>query len=516
MSHKIKNIGIILGFFALIFGFAIRAFVCLHFADFTGDQINDAYRTMGIWEGKFPTLGPGPAAWSGIATTEIYLPPLYYYLLFPFTILTPDLSSQAIANAVFTWLAIPTLMFTVYKLVGNIEQNKRIFISGLSGLWYSLLFTNITYSTGRSLAGNPVSIVFFLLVFILLYSYQVESKLSPKLEILSWISYGIVVSILVSLHFSTLFVMPVVFLISIGFYIYKQPRNLRKTWLLPGLSILSSMLVMTPYWVGEINRNWANTRGIISLLVNSSSEPGRSVTLTQRLNAIAHGYLDLGKEVYFTGTNWKSIAISVIFLVLILIIAFWKYKFKQPIFNLSILIWGIFLLAYSSTDLEKTYNPVFYKSLIYLAPIFLTSLSLANLNFQKILDKFLILLLIFGITISFVVNLKLHYNYVNSRSGMPRVANTGDIAYALQQVPQQATICHTRSFAKGLRRFEYIDRYVIKRDLRFVAECKPGFYTIKDKYGSLGDFRLHPIEGYQENYPLFKEIPLYNIYLIDR
>jgi hypothetical protein len=79
MYMNLKKLGTILIFSSLIFGFLIRLFVILHFTEFTGDQINDAYRVMGIWEGSPPTLGPGPAAWSGLSG-EIYLtPPLLLF-----------------------------------------------------------------------------------------------------------------------------------------------------------------------------------------------------------------------------------------------------------------------------------------------------------------------------------------------------------------------------------------------------------------------------------------------------
>lgn len=59
--------------------------------------------------------------------------------------------------------------------------------------------------------------------------------------------------------------------------------------------------------------------------------------------------------------------------------------------------------------MEATYNPVFYKALIYLAPIFLTIISLAYLEFSNFLNKGLIALIIFCITISILRNIKFNY-----------------------------------------------------------------------------------------------------------
>ncbi|NES82154.1 MAG: hypothetical protein F6K10_12560 [Moorea sp. SIO2B7] len=520
MKINLKKFGIILLLSSLIFGFLIRLFVILHFADFTGDQINDAYRTMGIWEGSLPTLGPGPAAWSAVSGQGIYLPPLYYYLLFPFTAFTPDLSSQAIATSVFTLLSIPLFSFTVYKLLKNINNDKRIFLSGLAGFWYSILFRNIVFSTGNSIAGNPVPIIFFFLCFILLYTYQLEAKLSPFVEILCWIAYGLVLAVLASLHFSTLFVMPAIFIVSVVFYIYREPKN-RKRWFLAGLAILAAILALTPYWIGEISRNWINTQGIISLIINSSSKQGHSVTFLQRINLMARGYLDLGKEVYFIGNSWKSIAISIPFLLTVFVLGVIKFRGNKNIFNWLLFTWIVFLCAYSSTDLDKTYNPVFYKSLIYLAPIFFTIFSLAYLKVSNFSGKILITSLIFCITISMLINLKFHVNYVSGRSGMPRIANTSDLAYVLNQLPEESTLCHPFGY-KNIRIYEYIDKYITQRGLQFSPKCKKNNYFIYRKYKSVGNFTMRPrktlpefLKKHNRDYTvfnLFKETQLCDIY----
>ena len=512
MSKNLKITGIILIAFALIFGFLIRLFVVLNFTQFSGDQINDAYRTMGIWEGSFPTLGPGPAAWSGIAEAKLYLPPLYYYLVFPFTALTPDLSSQAIFNAISTFLSIPLLSLLVYEMLSGVDNDKRIFLSGLAVFWYALLFKNIVFSTGDSLAGNPVSILFFQLVFVILYSFQINKKLSLIWQIICWIIFGIIVAVLVSLHFSTLFIMPVIFGGCIIFYISINPQS-RKRWLLSGLSILSSLLALTPYWIGEINRSWLNNRAIISLVVNATSKEGHSVTFLQRINGIAHGYFNLGHEVYFIGTTWKSIIISLLFLLTVLVIGVVKFRGNKTIFFLLLSTWSVFLLSYSSTNMKETYNPVFYKALIYLAPIFLTTISLAYLKFSKIVNKILITFIIFCITISILINIKYHYNFVSSRAGMPRIPNTNDLAQVLTQIPQKSNIC------RGGRIHKYTDKYVTKREFEIIQDCHPGSYLIYSKYESLGNFKIHPTKPFSEAYTqlnpdisLFKETQLFDIY----
>ncbi|MDJ0507690.1 MAG: hypothetical protein QNJ64_00305 [Crocosphaera sp.] len=519
MKHILRKIGILLTIISLIYGAFILTFVVVNFTNYSGDQINDAYRVMGIWEGVWPTLGPGPAAWSGLVG-DVYLPPLYYYLVFPGTIITPDLSAQAISNAVLTFLTIPLLSFTIYRLLQGVDEEKRFFLSTLSGFWYILLFRNLVLSTGDSLGGNPVSIPFFLLCFILLYDFQLNAKLSPLLEIGCWVSYGLVIAIITNLHFSALYVIPVVAIIGVIYYILQEPRS-KKRWILSGIAIATTFLTLTPYWIGEIGRNWVNTQRIIQLVFDSSTEDDRKVSLLKRFEAIFSGYIDLGQGVYFIGNSQKSWLISLVFLLVVLGVAIYKFKGNKTIFGGLLVTWVIFLMAYSSTDLDKTYNPVFYKILIYLAPIFLTMSSLAYLDLSKKLEKLLLGFIIAGITISMVINIQYHANYISSRGGMPRVPNTNDISEALEKIPPQSTLCHPQESYRNIRNQEYINRYINQKELTFVANCESDFYLLNPKYISLGDYRLHPskplskdFRNFDHEYELFEETPLFYIYQI--
>lgn len=516
---SLRKVSYILIFLSLAFGIYILSFVVINFTDYSGDQINDAYRIMATWDGKWPTLGSGPTAWSGLVG-DFYLPPLYYYLVLPFTALTADLSAQAMPNAILTFLSIPLLILTSYKLLNNVEQNQRLFLSALAGFWYICLFENIVMSTGNSIAGNPVSITFFLLCFVLLYTYQMEGKLSATLELLSWIAYGLVLAILSNLHFSSLYVMPVVFIITLIIYISKNYREKRR-WLLSGLAVFSAILAMTPYWIGEIGRNWVNTARILAVVTKSSGGKEYGASLLSRLKAIFNGYFGLGQEVYFIGESWKSLVISLIFLGLVLVLGILKFRGNRILLNLFFIIWSIFLLAYSSTDMEKTYNPTFYKLLIYLAPIIFTVCSLAYINFPKRVNQILSGFILACITISIVINLNFHQKYINSRSGVPRVLSTYDIADSLRKLPEKSTLCQPNGNYRNLRNKEYIDRYVTKRDLKFIPNCEAGFYIIHPKYESLGNFKLKKAEKFPQELAKYKntsqliaETLLYDVYVL--
>lgn len=513
----LKKVGRWFIIIALLFGAFVRIFAIVNFTEFSGDQIRDAYFTMEMWKGNFPTLGP-ISAWR-----SAYLPPLYFYFVFPFTAISPNLSTQAIFNGIATFLSIPLLMFTVYQSLEKVEENKRFFLAALAGLWYSFLFQNLIMNTGNSLAGNPGSVPFFLLAFITLFTYQLEFQLSRFKEILCWVAYGFVLASLVSLQFAPLFVMPVVFIITILIYLYRKRKNPQK-WLLPCLAILIAILTLTPYWVGELDRNWLNTKEILAIVFETSGEKKYLVNFIQRIIAVFHGYFDLGSEGYFLGHWWINKIISLGFMGVILIGSLVKYRGNKTIFYLWLIISLLFLYAYSSVNMKNTYNPVFYKLIIYLLPIFLAIWCLAYLNFTNRLNKLVIIFIAFCIAFCILLNLKLYYNYITARVGMPRVHNTSDLVQVLKEVPDKATVCQSRSHYRSIRIYDYIDRYITNKNLQFIGECHPNHYLIYAKYRSDGNnYRLVLNEKFSEAVPnfahpyhLYKETPLFYIYKIDK
>lgn len=510
---SLRKISLLFIIIALCFGAMVRIFAILHFTDFSGDQIRDAITTMEMWKGNLPTLGP-ISAWR-----SAYLPPLYFYFVFPFTAISPDLSSQAFFNGITTFLSIPLLMFTVYQSLEKVENNKRFFLATLAGLWYSLLFKNIVMNTGNSLAGNPGSVVFFLLAFILLFTDLLEFKLSPIKEFFSWIAYGFVFVSLVNLHFAPLFIMPIIFMISIFIYLYKNPQK----FYYPCMAILTVLIALTPYWLGEIGRDWNNTEEILAIVFDTSEEKKYSMSFFQRVIAVVQGYFEIGKEGYFIGQSRLISLISRVFMGVILIYGLFKYRGNKTIYYLWLMISLVFLCAYSSVNMKNTYNPLFYRLLIYLVPIFLTIWCLAYLNFSNRSERFIMIFLTCMITICILINLKFYYNYITARVGMPRVQNTTDLVEIVREIPDQATICDAKNYYRNLRIYGYIDRYITQKNLQFIGECYPNNYLIYQKYLSHPQtYRLinnKPISEikpkFTKSYHLYKETSLFYIYQVD-
>ena len=271
-----RQLGIALILLAIAIGFVTRILAVFQYVTFDigpdPDQIRDAFVVMDFWKGNFPTLGPSAY---GAGLGGFHVPPLYYYLFFPFTVFGKTPAAQAFPNAFFSFLSIPLFIVLIFRLLKGVHASKRLFLSGLSGFWYSLLFGNIFISNFQ---WNPSSIPFFFMIFTLLYDVQMKAITSWKIQISTWIGSGIVLSVLMSLHSSTLFVMPVVYAIISLNFIFKilkeQGINLRLA--LPGLGGLSAIALLTPYWIGESKNHFGNTKSILRAVLSASGSASES------------------------------------------------------------------------------------------------------------------------------------------------------------------------------------------------------------------------------------------------
>ena len=482
---------------ALILGFLIRFFSLIKYTTFdigpAPDQVRDAFVYMDMWQGKMPILGPS-------ASVGGYnLPPLYYYLVFPFTIFGANPVWQALPNALFSWLTIPVLMLLIYELLENIKRSRRLILSGLAGLWYSVIFGEIFISTFQ---WNPSPIPFFLISCALIFKYQIESRFSNlRVNIILWILYGFFMAILLSLHSTALFVMPVVFIVSLGFYIYKQHHQSNKCWL-SGISIIAIILALIPYWKGEIARNFINSKQIISVVLSSGNE-GSSRNVITKLSKIVINYFELGQQLYFPNRGILYLSISFIFLFLILAIAITQFKGNINIKLFLIFTWLIYL--YAAANFAGTFF-IHYKLLFILSPIILGILAIAYLDYSKQISSIASGIIILGILLSIFINLSWDYRYLTSKYSSERLVTTSDLIDSFYKLPQAATICEPKH--KGNRtkvnQYNYIDRYITKKNFNFVTDCSSGDYLLQAKYKLVQSidnmWPLFTIEANKTNY----------------
>ncbi len=460
---------------ALIVGFFIRLFSLIKYTTFdigpAPDQVRDAFVYMDMWQGKMPILGPSASVGG------YHLPPLYYYLVFPFTLFGANPVWQALTNTLFSWLAIPTLMLLVYELLEDVKQHRRLMLSGLAGLWYSVIFGEIFISTFQ---WNPSPIPFFLISCTLIFKYQIESRFSNlRSNIILWLLYGFFMAILVSLHSTALFVMPVVFIASLGFYIYKQHRKLNKCWL-SGISIIAVIIALIPYWKGELSRNFINSKQIISVVLGSSNE-GSSTNIITKLSKIVINYFELGQQLYFPNQGILYSIISAVFLLLILSFAIAGFNGNINIKLFLIFTWLIYL--YAAANFEGTFF-IHYKLLFIFAPIILGILAIAYLDYSKQINLIASGVIIAGIFFSICINLGWDYRYLASKYSSERLVATSDLISSFQELPQESTICEPKHQGNRtkINQYNYIDRYITKKNFNFVANCSSGDYLLQAKY----------------------------------
>jgi hypothetical protein len=498
---------------ALLVGFVIRFLSLFQYTTFdigpAPDQVRDAFVYMNMWQGKLPTLGPSASVGG------YHLPPLYYYLVFPFTILGADPRFQVLPNTLFSFLSIPLLIYLVYELLKNINYSYRILLAGLAGFWYSLIFGEIFISTFQ---WNPSPIPFFLMSFILIYKTQLESKFFQKsTEIILWILYGIDLAILVSLHSTTMFVMPLIFIASLIFFAYKNCYDFQKLFL-SSFSFIFALIALLPYWQGEINRNFSNSKQIIMTIFASKNEVTH-FSIWQRLSSVIFNYFELGQQAYFVGNSWIYILVSIIFLSLVLYFGIAKFQGNNIIFILFGFTWLLYL--YAASNFQGTFF-IHYKLLFLLSPLIFTVITLAYLDYSKTLNIVISIIVIFGIIFSCWSNLSLDYRYLLSKYGSDRLISTTDVVNILNQVPKQSTICEPNySKSRTIRNpYNYIDMYITKRQLKIVNDCFANNYILHTKYKMIQSmdylwpvFEIKANQFKEKNYSLYLDTSVAQVYI---
>lgn len=466
------------------------------------DQIRDAFTVMNMWRGSLPTLGPKVTT---IGNHHIL--PLYYYLFFPFTILGAAPTFQALPNAFFSFLSIPLFIFLLYQLLEQVKSSTRLFLSGLGGFWYSLLFGDIFISNFQ---WNPSSIPFFLMALTLLYKLQMQGNFSFLSQVLLWIAYGIVFAFGISLHSSTLFVMPAVFIVTSSLFIFEALRKKRQPLLLllPVVSILASIVTLMPYWVGEVGRSFRNTKEIIKTIYGSSqSSDGNFLAgVYAKISGLLLNYFIFPQQAYFWQSSGLYMAISIVFLSLVTWLGIAKFKGNRAIGLMWCVTWGLLLLAAANIDPRET--PFFYKSLISFAPIALTISALAYLDWSSDKKRIFSAFIGFVILLSAIENISHDYQFMRSKYGPDRLMSTSDITQVISQLPAGARLCDPRIERKRniFNQYNYINTFVTQKNIKITADCQAGNFVIHPKRILLIEGNFLNTSDYRETY-FFKPVP---------
>jgi hypothetical protein len=466
---------------SLIIGFITRILALSRYIRFQADQVTEANHYVLMWNGTLPIVGPD-------TTFHFALPPLYYYLVLPFTLLGHDPWLQALPNALFTFLSIPLLIFALYHFLGDLPASLRLFWAGLGGLWWSLMFSDIVLGT---IQWNPSSVPFFALLFVLIATAQIRRPIYNWVATISWSFLGALLALLVSLHGSTLYVMPIVFLILSGAFIVRASSHVKATALVV-LALGTAFCCLAPYWLGEIHNHWQNTQQMINQLhvaaMNGSPQ--------EKLENVRRTYAWLSGTVYFSGSNAFIRSCGTLFLFMIAVVAILKFRGDPVLCAVLACLWLVFL--YSAANYPPMY--IHHGLLLVTAPIFLAVAALAFLTYDNLWNRVLGGFLALGIVASIVVNIFSDIKREAETFGPSRILSVSDIESAFSSLPYGSLVCSIRDGDM------YIDQNVSWRNLHFSTTCMPGSYEviprfIEEDYDNNNYFHYN----FKDDYYNFKE-----------
>ncbi len=155
------------------------------------------------------------------------------------------LGGSSVDGAMFIMLLLNTfVIYLVYKLA-------TIFVGRNYALFTALLYATgpwpVYYSTGM---WNPVPMAFFgAILFLSLWDITQRDN-SRSIFVVCLIA-----AITPQFHMISVFYYPAILLI-----MYLSPAKLNKKWFMAG--VIAGISVYLPYFIGEMNNNWENTRAI--------------------------------------------------------------------------------------------------------------------------------------------------------------------------------------------------------------------------------------------------------------
>ena len=524
---------------AILIGILTRFIFLTSYIQFDGEQARSGFILMDMWQGKIPTLG----APSSVGSFGIL--PYYYYWTFLWTIFGNNPIWQAMSNTFPSFLLIILVFITIYKLLHanfvSLKQiwrdfqastNSKLLIASFGSLFYSVFFTEIFYS---QMEWNPNAGTFWLILLLLTLEklWNLESdnpkkilqKLQTKSQIVweenlknkikttikfakitkilsqkSWntnqilvkkifslsILVGILVNLLLSLHSSFLFTTPIFCLIFGYFWLFKKKDKLTL-----GLAFGSILFFSLPYWFGEFGRNFENINNLFRTLAESNS----SQNMLQKFNRLLFSTLEIGKLAYFPDNN--LFLFSHIFLTVLIILTILFYaQIKSVLLNLLIIFWLIFVFI--SSNFAGLLH-IHYLVIIWAFPCFLSAILIHlflnyrpnyRLNFKPIFDKssinFIIIFMIFGIILSFGVNIFKVYTYAKAKFGQDRITNTQDMIAIMEILPRESPICLINLERKNS--VDYLNQFVVFRAQK-ISICDQNSLKNLEKNGQNGQIR---------------------------
>lgn len=441
---------------AIISGILLRLYNMLDYQAFSLDQARDAFVYAGMKHGIWPTLGPVSAYGS------YSLPPTYYYLVFPFSLLSNQPVFQVIPNFIASCAVLVLLpLYCIRFLFHGVSKRARLAAAALAAAWGSTSLSAVAWASAE---WNPFVMPVFVLLDLMILSKLLER--SQKRQLLLWAAAGLVNGVLIGVHSTTMFVIPVFFgLFSLYNLIrYHEWRGVAVAWL-----VLAATLA--PYAYGEVAHHFANTQLIIQAASQTQkSSPSMRVEQAIQLQAYATGQtlISSGSSGLPLIMNWVS---------LIVLLPVWTLFRKERYMAVLLgLLWAIFITigsSYTGTILPHYVLLVFFVPFLML----LGGTIYYSQNKTTYLPAAICLVLIL---FSIYHNVKQDVALVRTKMTSPALASVTNMQEALSLVPSGGTICVTQDVSGEPNvEYQYLDEYTSKRHHQFTKACKAGDYEIQ-------------------------------------
>ncbi len=342
-------------FIAFLAVLAMAVFFRLYRIDqymiFLGDEGRDAQIIKEMVSiHHFPLIGPPSSV------GNIYLGPIYYYMMFPPMFL---FSLSPVAASVMVGLIGVLTVALIYYL-------GKKFFSRKAGLMASFLYAispvTIAYS---NFSWNPNPLPFFALIFIFsLY------KLNQSGNFLWIILTGASLAVSLQMHYLSLILIPIAGILWAGEIWNRKSQNKSIKNLAKGsiLAILTFLILMSPLFWFDLRHDFLNYKAVTSLL-SSNTIQGNILNNLSKIPKL-FSYNLVGR--YMTGENIFLEAVVSILILFALLRRSW------PFLALGVwLIVGLIGISFYNGEVYDHY-------LNFLNPVpFLLLGSIASINFTK-------------------------------------------------------------------------------------------------------------------------------------
>ncbi len=285
----------------LILALGMRLWQIEGYMTFLGDEGRDALIVKQMTDGNIPFIGPPTSI------GNIYLGPLYYYMMFvPMALTNLNPVSAANMNAL-----IGVLTVAVVYYLGKVWFGR---IAGLAAaVLYAISPINIIYSR-TSWNPNPAPL-FALIVMYSLFRLNKSSNFS-------WlILTGLALAATLNMHYMGLILIPIIATLLIFEIWYRSNRNKKIKNLIIGtiLGVFSFSLVMLPLILFDLKHNFMNYRAIKELFAGGDSVSLNPFLVLLRVPTL---FVDNLISQYMSGGNFY-LAVVVGFVIIITAFYYW-------------------------------------------------------------------------------------------------------------------------------------------------------------------------------------------------